>query len=204
MNLAEFWSCPTLPCSHKWPEKSTHQGQNSNHFFSFLFIRIGHATRVLEDIVPWVKIYHWSRIPDESVPLCHLNWLQGRCSSFVLVKCLCWRRSRRVSVACFTQSVHPHYQTLHWYTCTTLQQNIACCACTALFWYSPDIQHLNLSDPGNVTASVGDFILTWVLMSFLMYPGERGAYQASLMRAVIEEHLYHSLGQKCQCFNIIS
>lgn len=44
-------------------------------------------------------------------------------------------------------------------------------------------QPLDVSDSGNVTVNVGGFILTWDLMSFLIYPGERGTYQMSLMRS---------------------
>lgn len=61
-------------------------------------------------------------------------------------------------------------------------------------------QPLDLSDSGNVTVNVGDFILARDLMSSLMSPREKETYQMSLMRSLIEEHLYHSLiehGQNC-------
>lgn len=44
-------------------------------------------------------------------------------------------------------------------------------------------QPLDVSDSGNVTVNVWGFILTWDLMNFLIYPGERGTYQMSLMRS---------------------
>lgn len=67
-------------------------------------------------------------------------------------------------------------------------------------------QPLDLSDSGNVTVNVWDFILAWDLMSFLISPRETETYQMPLMRSLIEEHLYHSLmghGQKCLCSNVI-
>lgn len=50
-----------------------------------------------------------------------------------------------------------------------------------------------MSDSGTVTVNVGDFILAWDLVSFLIFPRGRETYQMSLMRSLIEEHLYHSL-----------
>ncbi len=54
-------------------------------------------------------------------------------------------------------------------------------------------QPLDLSDSATVTVNVGDFIVAWDLVSFLISPRERETYQMSLMRSLIEEHLYHSL-----------
>ena len=122
----------------------------------------------------------------------YLRWLQSRCWSFVLVKHLCRRRSRRVC------RPWPHKVCIHTIKSCTVgtnhhhsTQRVA--SVLPHFALSPD-------NPGFIS-------LLGILVSFLdISPRDRETYQMSLMRPLIEEHLYHSLighGKKCLCSNVI-
>lgn len=165
-----------------------------------LFLLSSGSGQVL-NIVFSGKICHWSGMPDAFVSLWHLHWLQSRCLSFVLVKHLRegqggWADHASLKVcihtinSCTVKTNHYH-RTPH---VMSLLPNFA----------TPQIHKhpLDLSR----TVNIGGFILAWDLMSFLIFPRDRGTYQMSLMRSLIEEHLYQSLighGRQCLSSSVI-